>query len=272
MNRSFCVFAALLLACAAVSAPAPGPFAGGWSNPIDLDNDCKIRRSDGVLTLEMPGSDHDYDPIRKRFNAPRLLRDVEGNFKIQVRAWIDCCPSDQSTAKGQPSCVSAGFLVIYPETGRCICDRFECGISQPKIGLDGYTIKPHLPSYQKEPKSRKGIGEGGYAAMKVWDCNKQKVDRTYDRESARLSHDLWDRGWRNWPLSPMPKKTNCFYLRLERQNGWFNFFISADGEKWTALIQRSDPHTKLKLGLAAYSTSSESSKVRFDRLKLTWGE
>jgi hypothetical protein len=68
----------------------------------------------------------------------------------------------------------------------------------------------------------------------------------------------------------MPKQNYSAYLRLERSNGWLNFFISADGEKWTRLIKRSDPHTKLKLGLAAYSTSSEPSKVRFDKLKLAY--
>ena len=48
------------------------------------------------------------------FNAPRLLCDLEGTFDLEVRVRIEYCPSEQSTVKGQPSYVSAGFLLIYP--------------------------------------------------------------------------------------------------------------------------------------------------------------
>jgi hypothetical protein len=271
MRRSLCVFVALLLTCAALAAPAPEPFVSGWGNPVDPDRDCKISRGGNALTIQMPGSDHDYDPIRKRLNAPRLLRDMEGDFKIQIRVLIDCCPSTQSTVKGQPSYVAAGFLLIYSETGRFICDRFEYGISQPGMGLDAYTIAPKLGWRQLESKPRKGIGEAGYAIMKNWDCTLLQFNNTWDRESPKLSHILWDRGWDAWPQWPMPKKTNSAYLRLELRDSLFRLLISADNKWYTELIKSSGPPTKFKLGLAAYSTSSDPSKVRFDQLKLTRG-
>ena len=52
----------------------------GWGNPIDPDKDCKFKREKDTFTIEMPGIDHDYDPVRKRSNAPRLLTDIEGEF------------------------------------------------------------------------------------------------------------------------------------------------------------------------------------------------
>ncbi|HEY7326292.1 MAG TPA: hypothetical protein VH592_01535 [Gemmataceae bacterium] len=84
MIRSLFALVALLLACAALAAPAPGPFAGGWGSPHDPDKNCKIRRNNGVLTIEMPSNAHDFDPLHKRANAPRLVREVDGNFEIQV--------------------------------------------------------------------------------------------------------------------------------------------------------------------------------------------
>ena len=66
--------------------------------------------------------------------------------------------------------MSAGFLLIYPDTSRTTCIRLEYGLSQPGIGLDGYAVKPLLSKPRRENASRKGIGEDGYAAMKDYFC------------------------------------------------------------------------------------------------------
>ena len=46
------------------------------------------------------------------------------------------------------------------------------------------------------------------------------------------------------------------------------FYISPDGEKWTRLGSLPHMPQKCKVGLAAYSTSTEPAKVRFDQLKI----
>ena len=140
------------------------------------------------------------------------------------------------------------------------------------MGLDAYTIAPKLGWRQLESKSRKGIGEEGYAIMKNWDCKLLQFNNTWDRESPKLSHILWDRGWDAWPQWPMPKKTNSAYLRLELQGRYFRLLISADNKWYTELIKSSGPPPKFKLGFAAFSTSSEPSKIRFDQLKLWRGK
>jgi hypothetical protein len=264
MSRSFCVLALSLLVCAALAAPAPEPFVSGWGNPVNPDRDCKIRRNNGALTIEMPGTDHDYDPIRKRFNAARLLRDIEDDFEIQVRVRIESSPSSHSTVTGQPSSVSAGFLLIYPETGQCICHRTEYGVLQEGIGLDRFAVAPNLAGPQLGGQSRKGIGEDGYAAVSSFFWKKTKDPMVWDRECPGLFHMICDCGWKNWPF---PKKTDYAYLRLEQRDIWIKLFISPDGEKWTRVSSHSGQPRKFKLGLAAYSTSSEPSKVRFDQLK-----
>jgi hypothetical protein len=219
----------------------------------------------------MPATAHDYDPIRKRFNAPRLLRDIEGDFDLRVRVRIECQPSFQSTVKGVPSTVSAGFLLIFPETSRTTCVRFEFGVSQPGITSNGYAIAPLLLNPRWENAATQGIGEGGYAAMKDYVCMVRTPTRTWDHGVQSLTHAIGDSGWEDWPF---PKKTEYAYLRLAQQDKdkWIDFFISPDGEKWTRLGSDSGLPTKFKLGLAAYSTSTEPSKVRFDQLWLTRGK
>jgi hypothetical protein len=199
------------------------------------DGDCKFTRDKGSLTIELPGTDHDYYPLRDRVNAPRLLRDIEGDFEMRVRVRIECGPSATSTVKDQPSLVSGGFLLIPPKTYDITCIRLEYG------------------------RGRQGADANGYAALKHQDTAKGRSD-------AR-----WGREWRDWPL---PEKSDHAYLRLVRRGEKFYPSISPDGAKWARLVGHAgyiDLPAKLKVGLAAYSTSAEPSKVRFDQFKLIQG-
>lgn len=231
MNRSFFALAALLFTCAALAAPAPTPqpFVSGWEKPVDLDKDCTIKREKGTLIMEMPGRDHDYDPCRGRFNAPRLLRErqIEGDFTIQVRVRIDGQPSVQSTVVGQPSSVSAGLLVILPKNSPGVCIRMESRASRKGGGVKGYLELRHWGHHQRQGGK---IVEGGKGPEKEW-----KGDA---------------------------------YLRLERRDGDLCDYISSDGEDWKAIGAIGGVREKLKVGLVACSSSSEPSKIQFDHFKL----
>jgi regulation of enolase protein 1 (concanavalin A-like superfamily) len=89
---------ALLLCCtllavaAVVAAPAPFPRPGrarpwfdGWDKPVDPVGDCKFDRTGDSLTITIPGKGHELDILQGRLKAPRLLRDIEGDFIVQVR-------------------------------------------------------------------------------------------------------------------------------------------------------------------------------------------
>jgi hypothetical protein len=57
----------------------------GWDKPVDPRGDCKFKRDGDRLTITVPGGGHELDAGAGRLNAPRLLRDVEGNFVAVVR-------------------------------------------------------------------------------------------------------------------------------------------------------------------------------------------
>lgn len=232
MNRSHYVLAALLLTCDTFAAPAPKPFMSGWDNPVNADKDCKIIRDKGTLTIEMPGSDHDYEPVRKRFNAPRLLREFEGDFEMQVRVQIDCRPSFQTTVKGQPSYVGAGFLLIPPEKFGIISMRWDYRLAGQEPGTDGLAAEMIRGA------------KGGQ------------------------SNGIRGKRWKNWPFKTRPEHV---YLSLKREGDILYCKISSDRKEWVTIGggQFLGLPSKLKVGLAAYSTSNEPSKARFDQLKLT---
>src|ERR1700749_4888522 len=107
MYRSLFALVLLLATCTLFAAPAPKSI---WDRPIDPDHDCKIVIKDGTATIELPGTDHDLAPKRKRFNAPRLLHHVAGDFVMQVRVSSTFRPSAKSTVDKEDPSVAAGLL------------------------------------------------------------------------------------------------------------------------------------------------------------------
>jgi hypothetical protein len=96
MNRLAAMLGALL-AAAVMAAPAPRPrpatpWVTGWDKPVDPLGDCRFHREGDKLTITVPGEGHELDVGDKPLNVPRLLRDVEGDFVMQVRLGGGCTP------------------------------------------------------------------------------------------------------------------------------------------------------------------------------------
>lgn len=83
----------------------------GWGNVIDPDGDCKFTIEKGRLTITVPGKDHDLGVERKRMNAPRVLREVEGDFIVQVKVSGTFRPVDPDTDQ-RAAFQGAGLLVL----------------------------------------------------------------------------------------------------------------------------------------------------------------
>lgn len=225
MIRCICSLHFLPVACIVLAAPAP---KDSWERPIDPDKDCKIDIKHGIVTIEVPGGDHELDPKRRRFNAPCLLREVVGDFAVQVRVSASFRPSAKSCVKGQDPRVAAG-LVLIPSEKNYI--RHEYG------------------AYR-----RKGKQENSFASI-------------IQGEKLRMNLKL------DWKPSDWVPNEEHIYLRFERQANCIRIVISPDGKTWDRhqSWETMNLPNSFKVGLAAYSTSSEPFKVRFDQFKLTHG-
>ena len=98
----------------AASYPAPQdvPFETGWDKPVDPDGDCRFLHDKGVLTIELPGRHHDLAAEADIVNAPRLLRDVEGDFTAQVRVDGYFRPTIVSTYNQAVPFLSGGLVLM----------------------------------------------------------------------------------------------------------------------------------------------------------------
>ncbi|QJW96795.1 DUF1349 domain-containing protein [Frigoriglobus tundricola] len=109
-----------LLLAVAVGLPSPTavPAAekpehlAGWGKPTDPDGDCKIKLDKKVLTMKLPGAAHDFAGELERWNAPRVMSKVDGDFILEVKVSGTFAPTPESTIPGRLAYNGAGILLV----------------------------------------------------------------------------------------------------------------------------------------------------------------
>src|SRR5262249_30864558 len=66
----------------------------------------------GKVTVKVPGTAHDFAGELGRWNAPRVLSTVRGDFIIEVKVSGAFKPGEQSTIEGRRSYNGAGLLLV----------------------------------------------------------------------------------------------------------------------------------------------------------------
>lgn len=87
----------------------------GWGLVVDPVGDCSFKHEDGKFTITVPGEYHDLWPGKGKVNAPLVLRDVEGDFTVEVLvARVD--HAEKGTAipgLASSTAFHAGTLVVW---------------------------------------------------------------------------------------------------------------------------------------------------------------
>lgn len=104
----------------AADKPEPIP---GWGEFTDPDGDCKVKAEKDRLTLKVPGVAHDFAGELKRWNAPRVLSRVEGDFIVEVQVSGKFNPAAESTIEGRRSYNGAGILLIQDKDNHLSLQR-----------------------------------------------------------------------------------------------------------------------------------------------------
>src|ERR1051325_8871106 len=95
----------------------------GVGTVIDPDNDCTVRDLGGKLRITVPGKAHDFAAELKRWNAPRVMSDVQGDFTITVKISGSFAPAEPSTIDGRKAYNGGGILVVLDDRNHLSLQR-----------------------------------------------------------------------------------------------------------------------------------------------------
>jgi regulation of enolase protein 1 (concanavalin A-like superfamily) len=104
-----------------------------WGDVTDPEDHCTIQVKNGGISLEVPGSHHDLNAEIGKYNAPRILQDVEGDFVVQVKVAGEFQPEEPSTREGAIPFNGAGLL-IWLDADNFIRMERGAGLRNNKIG------------------------------------------------------------------------------------------------------------------------------------------
>jgi regulation of enolase protein 1 (concanavalin A-like superfamily) len=86
---------------------------GPWDDAVDPDGDCKfvLAPREGRVRIIVPGKPHILSAEIGRVNAPRLLRNIKGDFDVIVRVAGTGQPGGKATTTLYPPYHGAGLLI-----------------------------------------------------------------------------------------------------------------------------------------------------------------
>jgi regulation of enolase protein 1 (concanavalin A-like superfamily) len=83
----------------------------GWGSAVDPDGDCEIKVQGKALSISVPGTLHDLNADIDKYNAPRVLREVSGDFTIDVKVVGEFKPGPKSLNPKSVPYNGAGIFV-----------------------------------------------------------------------------------------------------------------------------------------------------------------
>ena len=103
----------VIVQCVICSAAEAQDKIPGWGEFIDPARDCKVREEKGIVTITVPGSHHNLNPLPEyNLLGPRLLQPVAGDFDIEVKVLKFVRPEKgTSSTKTNVSYTAAGLLI-----------------------------------------------------------------------------------------------------------------------------------------------------------------
>lgn len=153
---------------------------------IDPDGDCSFRDNNGDITISVPRGEHELwygaRKSQKRFNAPRVMREIEGDFVAQVKVTGNWQPNNTSYAR-------AAGLVVW---------------DSPKQYL----------RHERCHFIHSGTGEHACFKAPVYDVNYRRVS------DANAGSNAHYQGTSTWLLMQRKGQTIHTWIKHERGSDW----------------------------------------------------
>jgi hypothetical protein len=149
----------------------------GWGEVINPAGDCTIELQEGGLVIQVPAAPHDLTP-ELRMNAPRVLRDIEGNFQAVVKVAGFPAASEGESEGSQ----GAGFLLWEDDRNHL---RFE---RELRRDAGGAVVPGAVFEYRKDRQPNRQALEGAEFGVSGPDCW-LRLTRRGSKLTAEVSGD-----------------------------------------------------------------------------------
>jgi RNA polymerase sigma factor (sigma-70 family) len=112
-----------------------------WGAALDPDADCKFAVQNDKLTILIPGKDHALCIEQNRMNAPRILRDVTGDFIAQVKVSGEFPAGATSVVPTRRAFQGAGLLLWLDEKTYIRLERAEVNIDGKNVSYANFELR-----------------------------------------------------------------------------------------------------------------------------------
>jgi len=172
----------------------------GWGVVTDPNGDCTVKEDKGKLTIMVPGKFHDLHPDRA-MNAPRVLREVEGDFTATVKVTCALTPG-MAAIPGRTSGYFAGLLLWAGDKQYLRLER-----NAMRAGGDRFVSFTPLFEYWKDGRMQPTRRVGPPFAFKA-DATWFKFERRDGKVTAHVSHDGKDWAVASEANTELPRKVH----------------------------------------------------------------
>jgi len=226
------LFVVALIAMAPIAKAGPPRSLEGWGDVVDPTGDCRINLVKEKLTIAVPGTKHDLSVETGDTTAPRVVKEIDGDFIAQVKVSGNVRFNGRGLSQRYLPYHGAGFLILVDDQTYL---RFErAAISQP----DGAGM--HYANFEL----RQGGNRTASHALQMPDRD------TYlrlERRGSRIIGSVSDNGLRWMPLEPiaaeLPKRIKVGVVAVNTSTDPFKAEFS-DGEIFLKETKATNPPKK----------------------------
>ena len=176
--------AVCLVAAAALARDAKPRTIRGWGTVTDPDGDCTVKTGKDKLTITVPGGTHDLNAA-VGMSSPRVLKEIEGDFTIQVKVTGDFDPGDKAGNARATPFNGAGLLVWQDAKNYIRMERNRYWVA----GQGKYACYPPLLEYFKDGQYQNTDPDPTLDEFFKGKSTWLKLQRRGDKVTASYSHD-----------------------------------------------------------------------------------
>jgi regulation of enolase protein 1 (concanavalin A-like superfamily) len=177
--------AACLLAGTAVAHENKSQTIPGWGVVTNPDGDCTVKAERGKLTVTVPEGTHDLNAKLGGMKAPRILKEVEGDFTVQVKVTGEFNPGDKPANEGTSAFNGAGLLLWQDEKNYLRLERNAWWIAAANQTACYPPLVEYYQDGEYQETNPQATIEEFFKGRSTW----LKVQRQGNKVTASYSHD-----------------------------------------------------------------------------------